>query len=183
MPNGGSDCCGTCWFNRRNQGERDWLPHADRTIPPHCEIREIVIEDPFYTYCANHPHRRPNRDPIPIGPVMRHGGWEEERRVQAGQPDVLVSTENPRYVWKPSPDSEEIRQHLLNLLDGVFEHMSRDRYPIGTGLGETIIRQLGEFREQRAVRHLEWIRENFQDFPGLMADAARDALVRIRGDE
>ena len=183
MPNGGSDCCGTCWFNRRNQGERDWLSHADRTIPPHCEIRDIAIENPFYTYCANHPHRRPDRDPIPIGPVMRHGGWEEERRVQAGQPDVLVSTENPRYVWKPSPDSEEIRQHLLNLLDGVFEHMSRDRYPIGTGLGETIIRQLGEFREQRAVRYLEWIRENLEDSPDFMADAAREALARIRGDE
>ena len=24
------------------------------------------------------------RDPIPIGPVMRHGGWEEERRVEDG---------------------------------------------------------------------------------------------------
>ena len=183
MPNGGSDCCGTCWFNRKNQGERDWLLYVDTSVPPYCEIREIVIEDPFYTYCANHPHRRPDRDPIPIGPVMRHGGWEEERRVQAGQPDVLVSTENPRYVWKPSPDSEEIRQHLLNLLDGVFEHMSRDRYPIGTGLGETIIRQLGEFREQRAVRHLEWIRENLKDSPDFMADAAREALARIREDE
>ena len=75
---------------------------------------------------------------------MRHGGWEEERRVQAGQPDVLVSEENPRYVWKPSPDTEEIRRHLLNLLDSLFEHMSRDRYPIGAGLGETIIRQLGD---------------------------------------
>ena len=145
MPNGGSDCCGTCWFNRKNQGERDWLLYVDTSVSPYCEIRDIAIKDPFYTYCANHPHRRPDRDPIPIGPVMRHGGWEEERRVQAGQPDVLVSKENPRYVWKPSPDSEEIRQHLLNLLESIFEHMSRDWYPIGDGLGETVIRQLGEF--------------------------------------
>ena len=77
----------------------------------------------------------------------------------------------------------EIRQHLLNLLKSIFEHMSRDWYPIGTGLGETIIRQLGEFREQRAVKYLEWIRENFQDSPGLTTDAARDALARIREDE
>ena len=182
MPNGGSDCCGTCWFNRRNRGERDWLLHMDSSIQPYCEIRDIAVEDPFYTYCANHPHRRPDRDPIPIGPVMRHGGWEEERRVEDGQ-TIVSSSENPRYVWKPSPDTVEIRQHLLNLLKSVFEHMSRDRYPIGTGLGETIIRQLGEFREQRAVKYLEWIRENFQDSPGLTTDTARDALARIREDE
>ena len=183
MPNGGSDCCGTCWFNRTNRGEREWLEHRDESIRPHCEIRDIAIENPFYTYCANHPHRRPDRDPIPIGPVMRHGGWEQERRVQAGQPDVLVSRENPRYVWKPSPDSEEIRQHLLSLLASILEHMVRDRYPIGTGLGETIIRQLGEFREKRAVRYLEWIRENFKDSVDFMADAASEALTRIRDDE
>ena len=73
MPNGGSDCCGTCWFNRKNRGERDWPKHADNTLPDHCEIRDLAIEDPFYTYCANHPHRRPERDRIPIGPVTRHG--------------------------------------------------------------------------------------------------------------
>ncbi|MDE2890701.1 MAG: hypothetical protein OXR72_21075 [Gemmatimonadota bacterium] len=182
MPNGGSDCCGTCWFNRRNQGERDWQRHADENIPPYCEIRDIAIEDPFYTYCANHPHRRPDRDPIPNGPVMRHGGWEEERRVEDGQ-TILSSRENPRYVWKPSPDSEEIRQHLLNLLNGIFEHMSRDRYPIGAGLGETIIRQLGEFREERSVRYLEWIRENLEDSLDFMAVAADEALGKIRGNK
>lgn len=167
MPNGGSDCCGTCWYNKRNQGERDWLLHMDSSIPP---------------YCANHPHRRPDRDPIPIGPVMRHGGWKEERRVENGQ-TVLTSWENPRYVWKPSPDSEEIRQHLLNLLNEIFEHMSKDWYPIGDGLGETVIRQLGEFRERRAVRYLEWIRDNLEDSVGFMADAASQALAMIRGNE
>ena len=33
MPNGGSDCCGTCWFNRKNRGERDWHKHVDNTLP------------------------------------------------------------------------------------------------------------------------------------------------------
>ena len=78
MANGGSDCCGTCWFNRKNRGERDWPKHVDNTLPDHCEIRDLAIEDPFYTYCANHPHRRPERDRIPIGPVTRHGGWQEK---------------------------------------------------------------------------------------------------------
>ena len=64
MPNGGADCCGTCWFNRKNRGKRDWLQHTENSEPHHCEIRDVAIDDPFYTYCANHPHRRPDRDPI-----------------------------------------------------------------------------------------------------------------------
>ena len=47
MPNGGSDCCGTCWFNRRNQGERDWKMHADDSVEPYCDIRDRAIENPF----------------------------------------------------------------------------------------------------------------------------------------
>ncbi len=183
MPNGGSDCCGTCWFNRTNRGKRDWTRHSDDRIPPHCEIRNLAIEDPFYTYCANHPHRRPDRDPIPIGPVMRHGGWEHQQRTDPDGRAVTEISEIGRYVWKPSPDSEEIRQHLLNLLSGIFEHMVKDRYPLGMGLGETVIRQLGEFREPRAVRHLEWIRENLRGSLDHLADASDDALARIQEEK
>ena len=68
MPNGGSDCCGTCWFNRSNSGQRGSV-NFNRDIPSFCEIRQLAIPNPFYTYCANHPYHRPNRDPIPIGPV------------------------------------------------------------------------------------------------------------------
>ena len=47
MPNGGSDCCGTCWFNRTNQGERG-TQHRDESVPPYCEIRDLAIDDPFW---------------------------------------------------------------------------------------------------------------------------------------
>ena len=163
MPNGGSDCCGTCWFNRKNHGQRDWLQHADDSITAHCEIRDVAIEAPFYTYCANHPHRRPDRDPVPIGPVMRN--------ISGGE-------SNDREVWKLSPDSEEIRLHLLEMFDEFFTHVAADRYPIGPSLAGAIMWQLGEFREQRAVRHLEWISANCPDF---LAEPARGALERIRG--
>ena len=86
-------------------------------------------------------------------------------------------SEHPRVVWKPSPDSEEIRQHLLDLLESISEHIDNDRYPLGIGLGETIIWQLGEFRERRAVRGLDWIREHCAD---PLADAASEALAKIR---
>ena len=47
MPNGGSDCCGTCWFNRTNRGRRDWQQHRDESAPPYCEIRKVAIDDPL----------------------------------------------------------------------------------------------------------------------------------------
>ena len=165
MPNGGSDCCGTCWFNRTNQGERDWKQHRDESVPPYCEIRDLAIDDPFWTYCANHPHRRPERDRVPIGPVWRHAG---------------AYSNNEREVWVPSPDSEEIRQHLLGLLESFFEHVFKDRYPIGENLSQVIIWQLGQFREQRAVKYIEWIGKNFPDHWG---DTASEALTKIRGDD
>ena len=163
MPNGGSDCCGTCWFNRTNRGRRDWQQHRDESAPPYCEIRKVAIDDPFWTYCANHPHRRPDRDPIPIGPITRYAG-------DGGS--------NEREVWAPCPDSEEIRLHLLELLANFFEHVSKDRYPIGESLIQVIIWQLGEFKEQRAVNHLQWISENC---PDPWAEHARTALAQIRG--
>ena len=86
-------------------------------------------------------------------------------------------SEHPRVVWKPSPDSEEIRQHLLDLLESISEHIDNDRYLLGIRLGETIIWQLGEFREQRAVTALDWIR---QHGPEDLVEAAGEALAKIR---
>ena len=131
MPNGGSDCCGTCWFNARNKREAGYA-HARDSEPAFCTIRGYAIANPFYTYCANHPHRRPERDPIPIGPVLTG----EERRLS-----------------QPSSDTEEIRRHLLALL-GTIEERPPAEYPIGASLHEVVVWQLGEFRESRALRGL-----------------------------
>ena len=128
MPNGGSDCCGTCWFNAKNKGEAGY-DHADDPEPPFCTIRSLPIVNPFYTYCGNHPHRRPERDSIPIGPVF---------------------TGEERQIWQPSPDSEDIRQHLLALL-GQIEVRPRSEYPAGLYTDEVVVWQLGEFKESRAI--------------------------------
>ncbi len=146
------------------------MTHRDDSLPDHCEIRDLAIEDPFYTYCANHPHRRPDRDRIPIGPVTRHGGW-------AGSG---MGEEYPRKVWEPSPDTEDIRQHLLNLLRSIFDHIKHDQYLIGDPLGQIIIWQLGEFREQRAINSLEVLSELEL---GMLTEAANEALEKIRGDK
>ncbi len=135
MPNGGSDCCGTCWFNRSNSGQRG-SANFKSDIPSSCEIRQLAIPNPFYTYCANHPYRRPDRDPIPIGPVYVHGG------------------NDVREFWQPSPDTEEIRQHLLNLVRSPEKHP--DGYPFYSPPPHLLaIEQLVDFGDQRVVEALE----------------------------
>ena len=48
MPNGGSDCCGACWFNRSNGGQLGSV-NFKPDIPSFCEIRDLPIPNPFYT--------------------------------------------------------------------------------------------------------------------------------------
>ena len=189
MPNGGSDCCGTCWFNRKNRGQPGYT-HANNPEPDHCEIRDALIENPFWTYCANHPNHRPAGDRIPIGPIYAgHGGYPYQREV-----------------WRPSPNTEEVRQHLLELLNGFPESTSHDWYPVSPGLTkirrdcpellngfpestshdwypvspgliDIVIWQLGEFRESRAVPQLQWIAENGSDS---LRDMALRALESVQ---
>ena len=135
MPNGGSDCCGTCWFNRSNGGEPGFA-NFNSEVPSYCEIRRLAIPDPFYTYCANHPHHRPDRDPIPIGPVYVHG--------KAGE----------REFWQPSPDTEEVRGHLLAIVRALGEH--KDGYPFYAPPPHMMaIEQLADFGDGRLLEALE----------------------------
>jgi hypothetical protein len=170
MPNGGSDCCGTCWFNAKNKGEAGYA-HTDDPEPALCTIRNLPIDDPFYTYCANHPHRRTERDPIPIGPVFTG--------------DSLGA----RQVWQPSPDTEEIRQHLISLLGAQGEQPASE-YPIGAYADEVVVRQLGEFREVRAIDGLRRIAGfdpsaaelgPFGRTRNALVEFAREAIAKIEG--
>jgi hypothetical protein len=132
MPNGGSDCCGTCWFNASNEGEAGYRLSRGPRPPAFCLIRSFTIESPYYTYCANHPYRRPERDSTPIGPVF------------------TGDSSGARELYLSSPDTEEVRQHLLALL-AAMEEQPASEYPAGTYLDEMVVWQLGEFREQRAT--------------------------------
>ena len=168
MPNGGSDCCGTCWFNVKNRGVAGYA-YANDPSPSFCSIRQFPIPNPFYTYCANHPHRRPERDPVPIGPVF------------------VGDSEGARTVWKSSPDTEQIRLHLLSLLrDQALQ--PRPEYPIGSGVDEAVVWQLGEFEEVRALVDLRRIaafdpslREptSFGRTREALVELAHEAIVKI----
>jgi hypothetical protein len=133
MPNGGSDCCGTCCFNSTHEGNVGYFD-----VPPdaqvRCVIRDLVIENPFWTYCPNHPHHNPEKITVPIDPVHRDSGGYPYHRV----------------VWVESPDSEEIRLLLLRLLETMSENPAAE-YPSSPKLDEAIIDQLMRFSEQRAI--------------------------------
>ena len=58
MPNGGSDCCGTCWFNRSNGGRRG-SANFNRDIPSYCEIRCLA-----YPGSLLHLLRQPPTPPV-----------------------------------------------------------------------------------------------------------------------
>ena len=159
MPNGGSDCCGTCWFNPQSRARIG--PNADpHSLRHHCEIRDLDIADPFYTYCGNHPHRSPEPDRIPIGPV-----W--------------VGDGGKRTIWMPSPGTEVVRQHLLDLVARIEEQPARE-YPIGIYRDELIVWQLGEFRESRAIAHLRRIAEfDAEATTGVPFHRTRTSLVKV----
>lgn len=161
MPNGGSDCCGTCWFNARNKGEAGF-DRADDPEPNFCTIRGFAIEDPFWTYCGNHPHRRPNRDPIPIGPVfVSADGFPYGRKT-----------------WLPSPDSEEVRKHFLDLVTDIPEQPTEE-YPAGAYTDGLVVWQLGEFRETRAVDVLRRIAAFAPEAAAGRFGRTRETLVAV----
>ncbi len=84
-----------------------------------------------------------------------------------------------RYFWQPSPDTEETRQHLLDLLEEISRSVVEFGYPLGHSLGEIVVWQLGDFREQRATEALNRLIENGPDY---LAEAALEALARSRRD-
>lgn len=137
MPNGGSDCCGTCWFSSKNEGKAGY--HAiEKEGEVICEIRQLKIENPFWTYCANHRHHSLEKISVPIGAVyVCKEGFPYEREV-----------------WVISPDTEQIRTTLLGLLNKMPEQPVSE-YPTSTKQDYEVIIQLGLFRDNRAIEGLK----------------------------
>ena len=170
MPNGGSDCCGTCWFNRANGGEAGSGNH-DHSIPSHCEIRNLAIRKPFYTYCANHPYRLQKRVQVPLGPVYVHVDESFER-------DGVTNYTFGREIWVDAPDTEDTRNQLLQLLEDTGD--LSDSYPFyGENLVQVVVNELERLREPRAIPILEHIAEQFRE-ESEVRDRVQDAIARIQ---
>lgn len=211
MPNGGMDCCWTCSFNSANQGKagipetpkvpvlrravswmfrlfkirRRELPaeQAYEKCEARCIIRDFVIEHPVTTYCVNHPGHNRDRIDMPIGPV-----YVESAPVVQGGKAYLYQRE----VWKPSPDTEDIRLKLVQLLETMPE-IPRAEYPSSKSFDEVVIDQLKEFRERRAIPGLRRVLQ-FDPSASALGDPfssdristiahALEALAAIAGDE
>lgn len=177
MPNGGSDCCGTCPFNAKNKGESG-LAHARDPEPDFCLIRQLAIPIAFWTYCANHPYHNKALVELPVGPVYR-----------------AVSTPAAgsygREIWVESPDTEAIRQFLLHQLQQIPEQPPANEYPSPASWEHVVIWQLGAFGEQRAVADLRRISafdpqatnpaDKLKHTRALTVQLAKEALTKIEG--
>lgn len=81
MPNGGTDNCGECHFGTRLE---------DRRV--RCQIRDIDIDEPHWTYCANNQVSNPQGIDVPVGPVYVDSGDYPYRRIAyLPSPDGLVN--------------------------------------------------------------------------------------------
>ena len=65
MPDGGSDCCGTCIFNVHYASYHDPAKEGQRPYDGECRLRGITTLNPFWTYCD-----------------WWNGGWEMRREVR-----------------------------------------------------------------------------------------------------
>lgn len=136
MPNGGSDCCGTCPFNEKNGGEVGYA-HASDPGRDFCIIREVLITGPaFYTYCANHPHHNPDGVDVPVGPIYQ------------GESD------GRRWIWVEAVDTASVRERAVAYLSRL-QLQWRRAYPFGVDFASEVIRQLGKWHETRALPALQ----------------------------
>lgn len=177
MPNGGSDCCGSCRFNRANAGLEDHGPLYREDMErvheaSHCEIRRLDIENPFWTYCANHTSRMKRRVSVPLGPVYVH-----EWIYVVNSDGVRVPVSN-RVRWVDAPDTEEVRTQLLRFL--VELELLSDSYPWhGKDLVHEVVDELERLREPRAIPILEQIAMDLSE-KGEEPDGIRIAIERIQ---
>lgn len=135
MPNGGSDCCGTCWFNTKNDETGRPISEKKEEIAK-CLIRNLEIPKPFWTYCRNHPYHNPKKINLPLGCVY-----------------ICVDYPYYRKIWMAPPDTEEIRKKLLEILDEFNTSIQAKDYSEYT-IENEVIHQLRILKENRAIPKL-----------------------------
>lgn len=161
MPNGGSDCCGTCWFNSKNNMEsgNNALQKEGKV---NCIIRNVEINNPFWTYCANHPHHNIEKIDLPLGPIYINDGYPYSRKL-----------------WINAPDNENIRLKLLELLNSISS-MPQNKYPSETDIEEEVIKQLTALKEKRAINGLlKIIHFDIENYGTQMSFLVRNKVIIV----
>ncbi len=128
MPNGGSDCCGECGHFRPSREGGGW-----------CQIRDLFVVDPFWTYCGNQTHQNPDAFDIPIGPVKVNDPREAHYE---------------RVIWRANVDSIETRDSMLAFLDSAVSGGSIDWMGGGNPRFVEVVQTLIEWRDERVLVRL-----------------------------
>lgn len=141
MPNGGSDCCGTCMFFSEYDKKKQTSEISQDSICKCC-IREIEIDVPFYTYCANHQDHNQKKYRIPIGPVYECKGYPYVRNV-----------------LKEAPNDEKTRSLIINVLNNININSRIERGFIfsETDFDLEVIKHVTQLRDNRALGKLKEI--------------------------
>lgn len=127
MPNGGTDNCGTCSFNKRNKGTTGHL-YANVDAPHHCLLRDFQIterSEGFWIYCGNHSQLPNGGIDVPIGPVFKN---------------FSGSSAGERVVVLESPDNSAVRNTLLRFVGSM---------PVQTSTMSPISSKLHDFGSRR----------------------------------
>jgi hypothetical protein len=172
MPNGGPDNCATCIYNLSYDKEIGWQKNDGES---HCILRNIVSDNPFYTYCVNQNLHNPRDIKEPIGPVYQAAGLS-----------------HTRLVWKDSPDTPQIREALLYHLDGI-QMDKLDEFPTTTKFEQEMIRHLMFIAERAAAPGLRKLlaaevdlendsKEQVLDTKLPLVGIAVEALASLTGD-
>ena len=169
MPNGGTDCCGTCCF-----GEPITEPHSGgsdgKVRQVRCALRCLTIDNPFYRYCINHPRHNPQGIRDPLGPVYEASCYPYQRTV-----------------WMPAPDSPEIRKRLIALVEDNFSKLQGNYYFSHGMVREIVVfEHLAALKEKGALPglagYLRTAREKLQgpNAPVLKAKGALKVKAAIK---
>jgi hypothetical protein len=128
--------CARCQFLAVRSAGPGSTPIAEAG-PAHCSIRELPIDDPEGTFCANHSSLTPKPDRIAVGPVLRRSPESPEGN------SILHETQ----------DNRSVRDHLLDIVERIQVRSLADL----TLREATAIWQLTEFREPRAHFYIDRI--------------------------
>lgn len=142
MPNGGWDCCAECPHSRQGVGSdhpsgRD----GDARQNVSCMFRSLPIQDPYHTYCANHPEHNRKGIRFPVGRVFGHAG-DQRRMILVGVPNL----------------SQRHRRALLRLVRRISTDQSdRDDSPFITSFDVEVVTHIGLLGDIRALAPLSRI--------------------------
>ena len=164
MPNGGSDCCGTCWFNRKNEGEAGYGKGRDSSIEPYCDIRGQAIENPLL-----HLLRQPSAPSAGQGQDTNWADFSVCGRLQQQRQGGVGRVAG--HGGDSAASTGAIGRVFHDGVAGQVSHWAR--YWRGRSSGNWV-----EFREERGVGEaaMDW-----EEVPGRWGELAREAVGRIEG--